>query len=174
MHRTGHVGIGLAGAGMVLLLLPVWPGILVAWGVVVTCNLPDIDMKTRWLTHRGITHTVWFAFIIGIGGGLVTVWGVSYGIEAIPQIIHVTEAVPKHAGSTAGVAVGGGLWIGICLHVAGDALTVTGVTPLAPVTNHRVTIGVTTADSWWWNVGLAVVGVTIFAGSIASVIISGV
>jgi inner membrane protein len=65
VHREGHVGAALA------LYAPVgFPAfvsgfrslaVLGAIGAVALAMLPDQDMRIPLVSHRGITHTLWFA-----------------------------------------------------------------------------------------------------------------
>jgi len=85
-------------------------GALVAVGV---ANLPDLDEPLPWLQHRGPTHTVWFAVLVGLIAGVGT--------------------RPRGALESGRVrvrlVVGTG---GILAHLAGDIVTPMGISPFAP------------------------------------------
>ena len=79
MHRDGHRGIAL------LLMLPLtglfgFVGFTMTVVAVAVCRLPDLDHDHDWLSHRGPTHTVWFA----LGVGAVACAGLYVGLLAAP------------------------------------------------------------------------------------------
>ena len=70
MYREGHVGAALlayAPVGFVVAaagfrFLSLIGGI----GVAALAMLPDYDQKVPGVDHRGPTHTVWFAVVVGV------------------------------------------------------------------------------------------------------------
>ena len=70
MHREGHIGAALvayAPVGAVALALGfetlALVGAVAAGGL---SMLPDYDQRVPGLDHRGPTHTVWFALVVGV------------------------------------------------------------------------------------------------------------
>lgn len=125
MHKEGHVGAALlfySPLGFIAYVLLgsqlAFLGALVAVGLAM---FPDIDMRIPLIKHRGPTHTVWFALIVGL---VLAVIGGSGIAEA--------GFVATIAGSIFGLLVGIGT---IISHIAADALTPAGVRPFWPL--HR-------------------------------------
>src|SRR6056297_2085442 len=125
MYREGHSGFNaLLYAPFLPLVSDGWSlelalvGALVAVGV---ANIPDLDQPLPRLRHRGPTHTVWFAILVGLVAGI--------GTELLVPGVPVAFAF--------GVVVGTG---GILAHLAGDIVTPMGITPFAPVWRAHVTL----------------------------------
>lgn len=125
MYQEGHSGFNaLLYAPFLPLVTSRWSlelallGALLAVGV---ANLPDLDQPLPRIRHRGPTHTVWFAVVVGLiaGSGLIVVG------PSIPQAFQF------------GFVIGTG---GIIAHLAGDVVTPMGITPFAPVWNAHVTL----------------------------------
>lgn len=158
MHREGHVGAALVAytpLGAAALLADA-PGLALLGGVVTVAlaSLPDTDFRLPFVSHRGITHTVWFALLVG--GCLAAVgWGLAGAFG------------PPRAVAGFGFAVG---WLVIASHVAADALTPMGVTPLTPLSGRHYTAHLVTADNTVANYLLLAVGVGV-AGLTALVLV---
>ena len=89
---------------------------LAALGVMVPVGLamfPDIDMKLPGVKHRGITHTVYFAAVVGLILGL---GGISLGWSAGPLTTLILGLFGFLTGSMT-----------ILSHIVADALTPAGV-----------------------------------------------
>lgn len=148
MYREGHVGAALVaytpvGVGAVLVGVPG----LAALGAVVSvalASLPDYDLRVPFVSHRGITHTVWFAAVVGaVLGGV--------GVLASGPATWPTPVLAVF-GATVGVVVVGS-------HVAADALTPMGVEPFAPLSDANYSLSLVTADDTLANWGLLAGGV---------------
>lgn len=119
MHRPGHIGaalIGYAPVGAVALAFDLSQFALIGGGLAVgLAMLPDWDQKVPFVDHRGVTHTVHFAALVGgllaVAGALI---GTSVGLASAALL------------SIFGFAVGFGT---IISHIAADALTPMGVEP---------------------------------------------
>lgn len=125
MYRGGHVGFNaLLYAPFAPLVSGRWSlemallGALIAVGV---ANVPDLDQPLPRIRHRGPTHTVWFAVLVGLVAGA----GTALLVPTTP-----------HAFSF-GFAVG---TCGILAHLAGDVVTPMGISPFAPVSRAHVTL----------------------------------
>jgi len=125
MYREGHSGFNaLLYAPVLPLVSSVWSlelalvGALVAVGV---ANIPDLDQPLPRIRHRGPTHTVWFALLVG----LVTGVGTDLLVPATPVAFRF------------GFIVGTG---GILAHLAGDVVTPMGISPFAPLWRYHVTL----------------------------------
>jgi inner membrane protein len=159
MHRQGHYGVALVAYAPVVTVLVALDALALAGlgGLVVVggAMLPDVDQRVPGVTHRGVTHTVWFALAVGIVVGAA---GVAVGWERGPGT---------------SLALGGfGLFVGtlaVVAHLLGDVLTPAGIRPFAPVRKTKYTFGVVTAANPIANylllgLGVVAVGVAIVAG----------
>ena len=132
MNREGHLGLALVAVGIVgtlFLLVGSLAGFVLAFVTLVgTAGLPDIDTKTPIFKHRGWTHTVWFAGVVGIGYGaliLGVVWMLPHlGVVPMGALYAVCAAVLA--------------FLGVMTHVAGDVMTTRGVRPFTPVTPRGI------------------------------------
>lgn len=166
MYDLGHKGITLLLYSPILLgLLILEYFTLAVLGLLITLSLysiPDKDIKIRkgqskvndklpvvnlknhfeflFITHRGITHTVWFATIVGI---LFTVLASFLLVYAEP-IFFAPDPIPVYA-------IGGFAMYGILTHFAGDVITPRGITPFAPLYNKRFTLSLVPSKSEQWN-----------------------
>ncbi|SEO58694.1 inner membrane protein [Halorientalis persicus] len=149
VYRAGHLGVSL------LVVLPVTVALVLVGRtdlavlgelcVLSVASLPDVDHELPLVAHRGVTHTAWFALLVGIGFGAVG-W-VLGGRPATP-------AAPELA--AAGVVFGA---LGICAHLLGDVLTPMGITPLWPLSGRTVTFDLVRAKNPIANYGLLGLGV---------------
>lgn len=157
MHREGHVGAALvvyAPLGFVAVLVGAREAALL--GGIASAGLamaPDVDMRVPVVEHRGTTHTVWFAGVVGLAVGIA---GAVYGAQA-----GLLVAVP---GFLFGSLVGTGA---VCSHIAADALTPAGVTPFAPLRETHYTWDVTRASNPLSNYVLLGLGVVAAGGALA-------
>jgi len=137
MHREGHVGMALAAYAPIGFIAALIGGLQLAlFGGIVAAGLamlPDIDMRIPLVTHRGITHTVWFALIVGL---LVGVVGLLSGADG--------GALVALGAGTFGFLVG---MASICSHILADALTPAGVRPYAPTSDVHYTLDVARASN---------------------------
>lgn len=155
MYVLGHVGISL------LLYAPIaaWtvstgqPTLAVLTGVLmmVLSPLPDFDIYTDRIAHRGPTHTVWFAlavgFIVGIAAGLLVQLSVPSSLQLSPLWA---------AGWFGSIAVAT-----ICGHLAGDLITPMGIRPFRPLSTYHRSLDLTSSKSsranrLWFGVGIVV------------------
>lgn len=122
MHREGHIGVALlayAPVGAVTLALGTDTlALLGGAGAVGLAMLLDYDQRVPGVTHRGPTHTVWFALAVGV------LLGVAAGLA------------DRSTGPLAVVGLAAfGFTIGVLTigsHILADALTPAGVRPLEP------------------------------------------
>lgn len=147
VYRTGHYGVALlvyAPVGFALLAAG-RPGPAVAGGVlaVVVTPVPDYDQRIPLVTHRGSTHTVAFALLVGsaLGGGALVA---GFGREA--------------AAFAAAVGV-----LGIGAHLLADWLTPAGVRPFWPLSGREYSLSLTRAANPLANYALLALGVLVTA-----------
>jgi inner membrane protein len=149
VYRPGHVGASLLAYAPVAFVVVAlgFESLALVGGVAAAglATLPDVDLRVPLVTHRGPTHTVWFALAVGVGcGGVGALVGSSGG---------VADAVGL---SALGFAVG---CVAVGSHVAADALTPAGVRPFAPVREDSYSLDVARASNPVANYGLLVLGV---------------
>lgn len=140
MYPTGHYGVSLLAFAPILALCflfnqPVLG--LIGLGIVLfLATFPDKDLNYWFLKHRGPTHTLWFAALVG-------------GVSAIPFALYPADAFGLgHVGQTfIGWFFG---FFGILGHILGDILTPSGVRPLTPFSDRRFSLYITTAKGVWW------------------------
>lgn len=145
---------------------------LVVAGAVLTsglCMLPDVDQNLPLVKHRGITHTIWFALLVGgvLGGGaFVVVQGAGQSI--LVQWIPADRLLGSPLAITVGwfFGVTGGLVV--VSHLFGDWLTKMGIRPWSPLWGHKHRLGITRADSTIANGVLYVLGAGTAVASFAA------
>jgi inner membrane protein len=115
VHREGHLGVNLAvyaPVAFVLVALDLLRLAFIGGGVMVAlAMLPDYDQQIPFVKHRGITHTVWFALVVGAVIGVVG--------------FLVGDSVGASLGYAAfGFVVG---TLSVVAHLLGDVITPAGV-----------------------------------------------
>ena len=149
MYKNGHRGIAL------LLMAPLTAafglvGLAMSAVAFAVCRLPDLDHDYGWLSHRGPTHTIWFAIAVAA----VATAGGYVGFSIVPVDL---PAFPLAA--LLGVTV----FLGLLSHLFADGLTVGGgdhtIRPFRPVWSAPLRLGLLRADSLRWNTGLLVGGI---------------
>lgn len=158
MHEKGHIGASLviyAPFGFVLTALSSFQlGVVGAVAVASMAMVPDLDMRVPLVKHRGITHTVWFAIVVGITFGIV---GAVVGLQ---------ESILRAALFGGLAFLFGGLTI--VSHILADALTPMGITPFAPVRNHKYTLDLFKAANPIANYVLFAFGGVVAAGALVA------
>jgi len=152
MHREGHIGAALlayAPVGFVALALG-FQGIAVlgAIGAGALAMVPDYDQNVPGISHRGITHTVWFAGLVGLVLGIA---GAAIGLGQDGLLAAVGLGF-------FGAVVGSGTMLS---HIAADALTPMGVEPYAPIRDDHYTYDVARASNPLANYGLLALGTVV-------------
>jgi inner membrane protein len=145
MYQNGHYGAALlavAPIGTVLIAVGLVE-LAVAAGVtaVTLAMVPDLDQRVPGIAHRGPTHTVWFALVVGV---ITAVAAVALAVAG-PVVSAVT-----------GFVVGTGT---IGSHIAADALTPAGVRPWRPVNDTHYSLDVVKAKNPLANYALLGLGI---------------
>jgi len=162
MYRKGHLGVSLlvfAPVGYTLVTLG-FPVVAAMTGGVMLwfAMLPDIDHRLPMIDHRGPTHSLAFAALIGgVGATLGVAAGSVTGVD-LPLPLPVV-----------GFGIGA---LTVLAHLLGDTLTPMGVNYLWPVPAQPVSLSLTRADNRWANSGLFGLGLLVTAGWVA--VVSGV
>jgi inner membrane protein len=148
MHKEGHTGAALLVYAPLGLCAMVIAGSQLAFlGAVVAVGLamvPDLDMRVPLLTHRGPTHTVWFALASGVVLAILGGQGVA---EA--------GVLAALGGALFGLLLGTGT---VMSHIAVDALTPAGVRPFRPLRDDQYRYAITRASNPLANYALLGIG----------------
>ncbi|MFD1587642.1 metal-dependent hydrolase [Halorientalis brevis] len=154
MYRAGHLGVSL------LVYAPVGVALVVAgradlailgeFCMLSLATLPDTDHRLPFVSHRGPTHTVGFALLVG--AALSTL---GWAVGGQPAAASTSEL------AVFGFAIG---TLSVFAHLLGDVITPMGIAPFWPVWNRRFTLGLTRADNVIANYGLLGLGVFVTAG----------
>lgn len=157
MYKKGHYGVSLlvfAPIGLALILLG-QTSLAYLTGVVMLglAMLPDSDHRVPGLSHRGVTHTLLFAILVGAIFGVA---GFLLGSSVSPM-----GAIPLAA---YGFFLG---TVSILAHLLADLLTPMGVALFWPLSSKRYSLSLTPADSTLWNYLLFALGVFATAGALA-------
>jgi len=154
MHREGHIGAALlayAPLGLIVGLLAGLEAVLIgAIGASALAMVPDWDMRVPFIKHRGPTHTVHFAVLVGI---LLGIAGAALGAQTGIAVAIVLGLFGFLLGS-----------LTIASHIAADALTPMGVTPFR--NGKKYSFDVARAANLVANYGLLALG-AIAAGGVA-------
>ena len=158
MYRPGHYGVALltyAPLGLVIGLTGYEAAALVGCVLVVGLStIPDYDYYIPMIDHRGPTHTLVFAVLVGVG------------------LAGITTAVVGEDTAFAGLGVVAFAFtigtVAIVSHLLADVLTPAGIRPFWPLSNRRYTLNLVKASDSVANyllLGLGVVAiVTVIVG----------
>ena len=178
MYHAGHQGISLlVYSPIAYILVTAGYPVLALLGVGLMIGLasfPDIDMRIPFLDHRGFTHTIGFAALVGVVlagialffGQTVVVGGVEYLTSA--SIIPYELTAPLSENADVLTARYGGMplamftfaisILAICSHLLGDVITPMGIRPLWPLSGTHISLGITRAGNTLSNSIFLVVG----------------
>jgi inner membrane protein len=161
VYRAGHYGVSLlvfAPVGFALTAAGRPVLALVTGGTMVwLATLPDVDHRLPGVDHRGATHTLAFAGLVGAA------------LAAVGWLLAPVAPVARVGVAGYGFALG---VLSVGAHLLGDVLTPSGVALLWPLSGRRYSLGVTTADNRVWNYGL--LGAGVLAAGAALVAAGGV
>ncbi len=157
MFKKGHLGVSLLVFGPVgymlatrgLSELAVVAGFAIVW----FCMLPDVDHRLPLVEHRGPTHSLLFAALVGGVG-----WAVGTAAETV-----VASSLSL---STFGFTVGA---LTVVAHLLGDTLTPAGVPYLWPLSSRTFSVSLAKANSSVANSGLFGLGLLVTVGWVAVV-----
>lgn len=157
MMRVGHYGAAMLAYLPVLLVLGSAHrtlSIAGLGGTLVGARLPDLDQSVPFVPHRGPTHTVWFAAVVG----LLTAGAVH---SMVPSLRFPALLVIGFAPA-----------LGVLSHLFADAITPAGVRPLWPASDRLLSAGLVRAENGLANrllftFGLLLVVFVLADGSLA-------
>lgn len=156
MYRHGHYGAALLLSAPGVVLLGPAAGLAFSAISLVTSTLPDLDTRTEAIRHRGVTHTVAFAVVVAVAGGLFVGAGWLFA-RFVGLGVVGASTLPA-----AVLLVAVGCLVGICSHLLADVLTpgygTNAMRPLWPASGRTIRLGIARVDSPAWNWGLLVAG----------------
>lgn len=158
MLRPGHLGVSLAVYAplAVVLFAAGEPELAVVAGAAMLglTMLPDVDLDVPFVPHRGPTHSLAFAGLVGLAFG---------GIGSLAA---------AHPGPVAAVGLGGfGFAVGaltVGAHLLADAFTPSGVPLFWPVSGRSYSLSLFRADNPAANYGLLALGTIVAAGTLVT------
>lgn len=150
MYRPGHYGMVLllySFVGYALLSRRYDDHAVAGTALVILVTMtPDWDGFVSWLPHRGPTHTVWFALLVGaVLGTAVVLDGRRRGHD--PRTV-----------ASLGCWAGGLGTLSVLAHLVTDALNPVGIRPFYPVSDYLLTFELTTPGNPVANFGLLALG----------------
>lgn len=159
VYRTGHLGVSLlafAPIGYLLVsvgspLAALFTGGAMLWLAMV----PDVDHRVPLIEHRGLTHSLLFAALVGGAFAAVGLLLAAVGGAAITAELLGLDAFPGVGLPAFGFAVG---FLSVAAHLLGDLLTPAGVNLFWPI-KTEYSLYVTRADNTLANYGLFLLGV---------------
>jgi inner membrane protein len=155
VYRTGHLGVSLfvfAPIGFALLRLGE-PTLAVAAGAAMLwlTMLPDVDIRLPGVSHRGPTHTLAFAALVGLG------------FAGVGLFVSDSAGLPPRVDLVAfGFFVGA---LTVVAHLLADWLTPAGIAPFWPLSARRYSLGVARASNPLANYLLFALGVFAVSGA---------
>lgn len=173
MHRSGHWGLAmLFYAPIVFGVLSISKNyfpLLIVGGVLTSglCMLPDIDQRLPVVTHRGVTHTIWFAVVVGgvlYGVGIVGTRLVAHGLGDWGLQLP-TQFAPTTVGAFFGIV---GVVV-VLSHLVGDWMTKAGIRPYSPLSRHKHRLGLVyaknrVANGLLYGIGLVAIAASFLVG----------
>lgn len=163
MYKNGHRGINaLLYAPIAAAVIHFTDIILAIIGAVIfigVARLPDLDRhfdnnmnsnrSKLWqyipISHRGFTHTIWFALLLSpLGSALTIILGTAYTTTYPVELFAV---------------YGGTLTVlGLTGHLIGDMITPAGIHPFKPLSDRKIGFGFVNASNTIANYGFLIIG----------------
>jgi len=178
MYRPGHLGIWLLLYAPIALALFAAdrPALATLGGAIVFMiePIPDRDQRMPFLKHRGFSHTIGFAILVGTVLGvlgwfigdrafvLIGEWLTGNGYSEIgSEVVSSRSAVDESFFAMFGFATG---TLAILAHLVGDVLTPMGIRPFWPFSSRSFSLSLTTAKNPVANGLLLLAGVAAAVG----------
>lgn len=178
MYQTGHYGAALlayAPLGTAVALAGNETVALVGAFVCLALSMgPDVDHQIPLLEHRGPTHTLGFALLVGAG----LAWITATLLDAAVPMVGLESSIPAD-GLLPSIGIGvvefafvvGAL--SIVSHLFADALTPMGIRPFWPVSGRHYSLSVTKAANPVANYALFTVGTAVALAGASVVVLAG-
>lgn len=166
VYRTGHLGIALfvtATVGSLLVAAGAPSGALLTGLVLVSlATVPDVDHHLPLITHRGPTHSLLFAVLVGgaLGGGGRLL--IRFGGSNLSSLLLPLDGVFGLGIGRYGFLIG---FLAIIAHLFGDVLTPAGV-PLFWPAPTAYSLKLVQSDDLIRNYGLLVLGSVAVLGAV--------
>lgn len=161
MYQFGHYGASLLAYAPLGTLVSVagYETAAIVGGIacVALSTVPDCDHRVPFLEHRGPTHTLVFALLVGTA------------LAAAAAVLVDAPSPSADVGLVAFAFVVGAL--SIVSHLLADALTPMGIRPFWPVSSRRYTVNVTPAKNPVANYALFAAGVGAVLAAVAVVLV---
>lgn len=162
MYRTGHLGTSLLVFAPVgyLLVVAGYPVAAFVTGATMLwlTMLPDVDHRLPLVPHRGPTHSLLFAAVVGAGFAALSAF---VGGQVV--------SLPREGLVSLGFVVG---FVAIGAHLLADLLTPAGVPLFWPLSDRRHSLRLTRADSVVANSLLLLLGLLV-VGGVAFLLLQG-
>ena len=163
MYQVGHYGgalVAYAPLGTVV-TLGGYGEIAIVGGLVCVAlsTLPDYDHRLPLIEHRGPTHTIPFALLVGAG------------LAALTAVLVDASSAFVGAGVVGFAFLVGVVSIGS--HLLADALTPMGIRPFWPFSRRRYSLEITTAANPIANYSLFGLGVLAVLAGLSIVVLFG-
>ncbi|ATW86826.1 inner membrane protein [Halohasta litchfieldiae] len=160
MYRKGHLGvsmlvfapIGYALVGVGSPILAAITGGVMIWFAM----LPDVDHRLPLIEHRGPTHSLLFAALIGGIG-----WAIGLIAERVVALSFDLGLGDGFGLPEIGFAIGA---LTVIAHLIGDTLTPAGVNYLWPLSKRTFSVSLARADNRLANSGLFGLGILVTTG----------
>jgi inner membrane protein len=126
MYKPGHVGMSLIFLSPITFILnsinrPILSVITIITTIFLTTQ-PDIDLKLPVVKHRGLTHTIYFAILLGLIASFIFRKSHSLFLD---QIVTNTSTMSI---TLLGFLVG---FLAVISHLMADVITITGIQPFS-------------------------------------------
>lgn len=182
MDRHGHVGLDF------LVFTPIayylfWSGR--AWlvlfgllGLLVLEPLVDLDRFVPGAEHRGASHSLFGALVVGVVCGVVVYVLTGYFVTSLTKLAFGQPVIVSGSTEQSPFNLARNAWIGfvigtgsVLLHLLGDSLTDSSVRPLLPFAESRLSFDLVSREGWSQFV-LFAAGLSAFGGTILVVVAS--
>lgn len=164
MLRPGHLGTSM------LVYSPVGAALAIAGDVELAivagavmlflAMLPDVDVRLSLIRHRGPTHSLLFAGLVGVALGWV-------GTAVGPQ----TALTTSLGAGVVGFGVG---FLAVAAHLLADTLTPAGVNYFWPLSTRTYSVSICRAGNSIANYALLVLGGATLLGTAAALVRAGI
>lgn len=139
MHPEGHAGLTLIFFSLIMIPFGLNENtIIVILLATALSSIPDLDMKLGGFRHRGPTHSLLFAIIVGFFFGILFFFGTK-------------KILWFFIGCTSGFG-------GVVSHLVGDLLNPMRFKPFWPISNREFAFNICMADDRKMNRRLSILG----------------
>jgi membrane-bound metal-dependent hydrolase YbcI (DUF457 family) len=170
MHKNGHAGVSALLTAPCIAILFSFElyilGIIFSIFAMILSSFPDIDMNISSLKHRGFTHTIQFAFIVGVFVSIF-VFGVLIALntELNPVYIKLLNNI-SYPIWVIPIVAGLGGFAGIFFHMLGDIPTPQGIHFFSRQNNYGFSLNLFNANNKSANKYINTVGFLALGGGI--------